>query len=59
MANFNIYEDDDYGGLFLTQQSSQDQVVSLEENGEFKTVKDDRYSDISDVEQDSIEEQMR
>ena len=37
MASFDGF-DDDYGDLFITQSSKEDSVVSLEENGEFKTV---------------------
>ena len=58
MANFSLLDDDDYGDLFLTQRSSQN-AVSLEENMEFKTVHNSDYSDISDTEQDCLEERMR
>ena len=52
MANFDMF-DDDYGDLFITQQSRECNSVSLEEDGEvdpFKTVNDPKYSDISDYE---------
>ena len=52
MANFDLL-DDDYSEMFLTQQSHRDICVSLEEDGivsnSFPTVKDPKYSDISDT----------
>ena len=63
MANFSVWDDeDDYGGLFITQSSSLDNCVSLEEDneGEFVSVRDPQYSDISDVEEESKgEKQLR
>ena len=58
MANFSILDDNEYGDLFLTQKSSEN-VVSLEENMDYKTVHNSDYSDISDTEQDCMEEGMR
>ena len=51
--------DDDYGDIFITQSSSSDNVVSLEENNEYRTVKDEKYSDISDFEDDAFEDRLR
>ena len=59
MASFNLMEDDDFGSMFLTQQSTMDNVVSLEEEGGFRTVFDEKYSDVSDFEEDSMEERLR
>ena len=59
MASFSVMEDEDFDGMFLTQRSSADNVVSLEENVDLEVLKDPQYSDISDDEQDSIEERMR
>ena len=58
MANFSLMEEDDYDSIFLTQQCSNN-VVSLEESGDFKTVHNSEYSDISDDEQDDMEKRMR
>ena len=54
-----MFEDDSYGNLFITQESKSQEIVSLEENNEFCDVLDPKYSDISDDEQDLMEEQMR
>ena len=35
MANFDMFEDDSYGDLFITQESKSQEIVSLEENNEF------------------------
>ena len=54
MAEFNGFEDDDYGDLFITQSSNsgnEDGVVSLEEKDEFRSVLDPNYSDVSDFEE--------
>ena len=59
MANFSMFDEEDYGDLFITQSSfsSKDEnVVSLEENDGFKSVLDPKYSDISDFEDDSASE---
>ena len=58
MANFDMSEDEDYSNMFITQESNS-HTVSLEENEEFKTVLDPKYSDISDDEQDQMEGRMR
>ena len=58
MVNFDMWEEDDFGDLFITQESKGD-VVSLEENGEFKTVLDPQYSDISNDEEGGVERRMR
>ena len=50
MATFSVMEDDNFDGMFLTLQSRND-VVSLEETSEFKTVHNSDYSDISDEEE--------
>ena len=59
MANFDMFEDDSYGNLFITQESKSQEIVSLGENNEFCDVLDPKYSDISDDEQDLMEQQMR
>ena len=58
MANFDMSEDEDYSNMFIIQESNS-HTVSLEENKEFKTVLDPKYSDISDDEQDQMEGSMR
>ena len=58
MANFELM-DDDYGDMFITQVPRSEKVVSLEEDGGFKTVRCEEYSDISDFEDDGIERQLR
>ena len=53
-----MHEDDDCRELFITQTPSNSSVISLEDNDEFRSVKDDefrsvkddKYLDISDVE---------
>ena len=40
--------DEEYDNIFITQEPSNDNVVSLEDNVEYKTVRDEKYSDISD-----------
>ena len=43
MANFSMFEVDDYSDIFITESSLSDKckdVVSLEDNGEFRTVRD-------------------
>ena len=58
MATFSLLdEDDDCQGFFITQQSK-DNIVSLQDNGEFKMVHDPNYSDISDGDED-LEKQLR
>ena len=54
-----MLDDDDYGDIFITQEPSASNVVSLEENNDFQLVKNPQYSDISDVEDDPIEERIR
>ena len=62
MASFELFDDEDgYGDMFITQTPRQD-TVSLEENGEineFRTVLDEKYSDISDEESDGLERRLR
>ena len=58
MANFSIVDDEEYDDIFLTQTPS-NTVVSLEDPGEFITVHNLDYSDISDDEQDRLEERLR
>ena len=56
MDNFTVSEDEDCPELFITQSSridGRDNVVSLEENREFHTISDPKYSDISDVEEEN------
>ena len=57
-GHFSMCDDDDYGDLFITQEPSTS-VVSLEDNGEYRTVKDVNYSDISDDDTDGIKKAMR
>ena len=63
MANFSMFEDDDFGDLFITQtprSEGSNNVVSLEEIDGFKSVKDPQYSDISDVDEDeAMERRLR
>ena len=50
-----MFDEDDYGDIFITQSSHKEECVSLEENdveGEFMTVKDPQYSDISDEDEE-------
>ena len=58
MANFDMMDDEEYRELFITQTPRQD-IVSLEENSDFQTVLDPKFSDILDDEEDVIEKQMR
>ena len=51
-------DDDDYQGMFITQESKVDNIVSLEENNEFVTVRDDEYSDVSDFEDDGLKRRI-
>ena len=60
----NFYEsDDDYGNLFITQESSRDHCVSLEDNDEdnvtFRSVLDPQYLDISEPEDDVSQRRLR
>ena len=50
MEDYFMEEDDDYRELFITQTPTSNNVVSLEDNEEFRSVKDDKYLDISDAE---------
>ena len=59
MANFEIYGEEDYGSLFLTQSSGSGNVVSLEENYGDKVVKSDKYSDISEDEGEELDKRLR
>ena len=58
MADFDGLEDD-YGDMFITQTLRNDNVVSLEEDESFKSVKCDQFSDISDFEGKAMEQQLR
>ena len=58
MAEFSLL-DDDYGDSFITQSGGNDNVVSLEENSQFRTVKTEDYSNISDFEDDSRNRRLR
>ena len=58
MANFDIM-DDDYGDMFITQTSRSDNVVSLEEDNAFRSVKSADYLDIGDFEDDSVDQHLR
>ena len=59
MANFSLMEDDDYGDIFITQSSSVRNIVSLEENDAGEVLKDPKYSDISDDENNAMEVRIR
>ena len=59
MANFDMYDDDNFEGLFLTQQGRSDKMVSLEEEGEFRTVLSPNYSDISEDETEERGKRLR
>ena len=59
MANFNISDDDDFADIFLTQSSSGNSSVSLENDMEFKSVLDPQYSDISDVDEEENGDKIR
>ena len=62
MATFDLF-DEDYGHLFLTQESKDYTSVSLEESVEvqtqYSTVKDPKYSDISDFEDEESGKRLR
>ena len=51
-------DDEDYSAMFITQESNSKEV-SLEDNDGFKAILDLQYSDISDDEQDQMEDWMR
>ena len=50
MENYLMDDDEDYRDIFITQTPRNDNVVSLEDNDKFMSVRDDKYSDISDTE---------
>ena len=39
-ATFNILDNNDYGNIFITQVPRSDNVVSLEDNSEFRSILD-------------------
>ena len=53
MANFNLFDDDDYGDMFIIQTPREDKI-SLEENDEESEFYMPEVLDISDDETDSI-----
>ena len=59
MAIFDMMDDDDFEGIFLTQMSGTNKLVSLEEECDYKTVHDPKYSDISDDEEKQTEMNLR
>ena len=59
MASFDDFGDEMYDDMFLTQHSNAGALVSLEDNEEFRTVNDPKYSDISDEETDQMEGRLR
>ena len=59
MEDFEMFEDDEFDSIFVTQSSSSDKTVSLEENSEEKVIRSDEYSDISDDEGDGLERRLR
>ena len=62
MADFNLLdEDEDYACLFITQSSNEQKCISLEEDEEkvYKTVHNSDYSDVSDDDNDMMDERLR
>ena len=59
MAEFNLWDDEDYDNIFITQSSNSENPVSLEESSQVECLKDDKYSDISDDEQDCMIGRLR
>ena len=49
--------EDEYGYILITQSSSNNGGVSLEDNGDNSVVKKDKYLNISDFEEDGEMEQ--
>ena len=62
MANFDMF-DEEYGEIFITQQSRSVPCISLEDNedstSDFRSVLDPQYSDISDFEDETRERRLR
>ena len=54
-----MLEDEEYGYIFVTQSSSDNKLVSLEENQEDSAFGSQEYSDISDAEGEVIERRLR
>ena len=50
MEDYLMDDDEDYHDIFITQTPRNDNVVSLEDNDKFMSVRDDKYSNISDAE---------
>ena len=50
MEDYLMDDDEDYHDIFITQTPRNDNVVSLEDNDKFMSMRDDKYSDISDTE---------
>ena len=46
----NIFMEDNYGDMFITQSSNERNVVSFKENDSFRIVKSNQYSDNSNFE---------
>ena len=59
MEDFEVFEDDEFYTIFVTQSSSNKNMVSLEENMEEISSKSQEYSDVSDAEEDVLEERLR
>ena len=59
MEDLSDFEDDNYGGMFITQSSNEDRVVSLEDADGNKCILDPKYSDISDAEEEAMEKRLR
>ena len=61
--SYSDISDDDYGDLFITQQSKVGNSVLLEDSNDdflvFKSVMDPQYSDVSDVEEVAHERRLR
>ena len=62
MASFEVFEED-FGDLFLTQESREVPSVSLEDNEDntvhYQSVLDPQYSDISDFEEEDRDQRIR
>ena len=59
MASYNMFDDEDYDEIFLTQSGDGDKCVSLEEDMEYKTVHDPQYSDILDNDEEKRDIRLR
>ena len=58
MEDYEMLEDDEFDAIFVTQSSGSDKVVSLEETHGENWIQSQKYSDISDSE-DEMETRLR